>query len=79
MNIGRMHPPGLTVGPSVLKLEGAFHRMNMGDKMNIIDDATAFLFTIWFNKLREIHGEEHWAYNEEPCTTSYEMHVWTTR
>jgi hypothetical protein len=34
------------VGPSVLKLEGALHRMNMGDKMNIIDDATAFLFTI---------------------------------
>jgi hypothetical protein len=46
MNIGRMHPPRLTVGPSVLKLEGALHRMNMGDKMNIIDDATAFLFTI---------------------------------
>ena len=61
----------------VLKLEGALHRMNMGDKMNIIDDATAFLFTIWFDKLREIHEKEHWAYNDESFTASYEMHVWT--
>jgi hypothetical protein len=63
----------------VLKLEGALHRMNMGDKMNIIDDATAFLSTIWFDKLREIHEKEHWAYNDESFTASYEMHVWTTR
>jgi hypothetical protein len=42
----RCTPPRLTVGPSVLELKEAFHRMNMGDKMNIIDDATAFLFTI---------------------------------
>jgi hypothetical protein len=40
--------------------------MNMGDKMSIINDATAFLFTIWFDKLREIHEKEHWAYNDEP-------------
>jgi hypothetical protein len=41
------HPPRrLTVGPSILELKDALHRMNMGDKMNIIDDATAFLFTI---------------------------------
>jgi hypothetical protein len=52
--------------------------MNMGDKMNIIDEATAFLFTIWFDKLREIHEKEHWAYNDESFTASYEMHVWTT-
>jgi hypothetical protein len=39
-------PSGLTVGPSVLELKGALHRMNMGDKMNIIDDANVFLFTI---------------------------------
>jgi len=60
------------------QLEGALHRMNMGDKMNIIDEATAFLFTIWFDKLREIHEKEHWAYNDESFTASYEMHVWTT-
>jgi hypothetical protein len=39
-------PPRLTMGPSVLKPKGVFHRMNVGDKMNIIDDANAFLFTI---------------------------------
>jgi hypothetical protein len=34
--------------------------------MNIIDDANTFPFMIWFDKLRRIHGEEHWAYNDEP-------------
>jgi hypothetical protein len=34
------------MGPSVLELKGALHRMNMGDKMNIIDDANSFHFTI---------------------------------
>jgi hypothetical protein len=43
---------GLTVRPSVLKIKGALYRMNMGDKMNIIDDANTFLFTIWFDELR---------------------------
>ena len=69
-------PSGLTVRPSVLKIKCALHYMNMGDKLNIIDDANAFLFTIWFNKLRGIPWEEHWAFNKEPCTASYEMHVW---
>jgi len=63
--------PRLTVGPSVLELKGALHRMNTGDKINIIDDANAFLFTIWFDKMRQIHVEEHWAYNDEPCTARY--------
>ena len=49
--------------------------MNMGDKINIIDDANAFLFTIYFDKLRGINGEEHLAYNDEPFTTKYEIHV----
>jgi hypothetical protein len=40
---------------TILKLEGALHRMNMGDKMNIIDDATAFLFTIRLEELRGIY------------------------
>jgi hypothetical protein len=47
--------------------------------MNIIDNAKSFPFMIWFNKLREIHEKEHWAYNDESFTASYEMHVWTTR
>lgn len=46
--------------------------------MNIIDNANAFLFMIWFDKLRGIHREEHWAYNDEPCTARYEIHVWMT-
>jgi hypothetical protein len=46
MNVGRMHPPRLIVGPSFLKLEGALHYMNMGDKLNISDYSNAFLFTI---------------------------------
>jgi hypothetical protein len=42
----RCTPPRLTVGPSILELKGALHCMNMGYKLNIIDDANAFLFTI---------------------------------
>ena len=72
-------PSRLTVRPSILKIKGALHGMNMGDKLDIIDEANTFLFTIWFNKIRGIHWEEHWAFNKELCTTSYEMHVWTTK
>jgi hypothetical protein len=72
----RCTPPRLTVGPSILELKCALHRMNMGDNMNIIDDVKTFLSTIWFDKLREIHEKEHWAYNDESFTASYEMHVW---
>ena len=32
VNIGRMHSPRLTVGPSILNLKSALHRMNMGDE-----------------------------------------------
>jgi hypothetical protein len=78
MNVQRMHPPRLIVGPSVLKLEGTLHRMNMGDKLNIIDNSNAFLFTIWLDGLRRNYWEKHWAYNDEPFTASYEIHVWMT-
>jgi hypothetical protein len=30
------------VGPYVLKLKGALHGMNMGDKLDIIDEAKHF-------------------------------------
>jgi hypothetical protein len=49
--------------------------MNMGDKLNIIDDANASLFKICFDKMRGIHREEHWAYNDEPFKASYGMHT----
>ena len=52
--------------------------MNMGDNMNIIDDVKAFIFTIWFDKLRGIHREIHRAYNDELFTTKHEIHVWMT-
>jgi len=74
----RCTPPRLTVGPSILKLKCALHCMNMGDNMNIIDDVETFLSTIWFDKLRGIHEKEHWAYNDESFTASYELHVWMT-
>jgi hypothetical protein len=32
--------------PSVLKIKGALHCMNMGDKLNIIDEANTILFAI---------------------------------
>jgi hypothetical protein len=57
MNVGRMHPPRLTMGPSVLKLECALHRMNMGDKFNIIDNSNAFLFMIWLDGWEELFEE----------------------
>jgi len=42
----RCTPPKLTVGLYVLKLKGALHGMNIGDKLDIIDEANTFLFTI---------------------------------
>ena len=52
--------------------------MNMGDNMNIIDDAKAIIFTIWFDKLRGIHREIHHAYNDELFTAKHEIHVGMT-
>jgi len=60
-----------------MRLEGALHHMNMGDKLNIIDNSNAFLFTIWLDEMKGIHWEKHEAYNQEPFTASYEMHVCT--
>jgi hypothetical protein len=74
----RCTPPRLTVGQYVLKPKDSLHRMSMGDKSNIIDEAEIFIFTIWLDELRRIYWEEHWAYNHEPFTTSCEMHTWTT-
>jgi hypothetical protein len=55
----RCTPLKLIVEPYALKPKGALHRMNIGDKRNIINDAKAFLFIIWFDKLRGIHLEEY--------------------
>ena len=66
------------MGPSILKLKCALHRMNMGDNMNIIDDDKAVIFTIRYDKLRGIHREIHRAYNDESFLAKYEMHVGMT-
>ena len=77
-NAGRMHPPRLTVGPFVLKLKCTLHRMNMGDNMNIIDDANTFLFKDLIRWVRRTFWGKHWAYNDEPFPAKYEMHVGMT-
>ena len=77
-NAGRMHPPRPTVGPFVLKLKCTLHRMNMGDNMNIIDDANTFLFKDLIRWVRRTFWGKHWAYNDEPFPAKYEMHVGMT-
>jgi len=37
----------------------ALHRLSMGDKSNIIDEAEIFLFTIYLDELRGICWKEH--------------------
>ena len=66
MNVGRIPPPRLTVGPFVLKLKGALHHINMGDKW-IIDNSNAFLFIIWLDELRRTYWArtlsiQQWAF-----------------
>jgi hypothetical protein len=78
MNVRKMHTTKTDCGTICFGAQCALHRMNMGDNMNIIDDVETFLSTIWFNKLRGIHEKDHWAYNDESFTASYEMYVWTT-
>jgi len=77
MNAGRMHPTKTDCGTICFGSSNA-HFTAWIWVMNTIDDANAFLFTIWFDKLGGIHGEELWAYNDEPFTAKYEMHVRTT-
>jgi hypothetical protein len=71
----RCTPLRLTARPSILKPKSAFHHMKMGYKTNIVDNVNAFLFTIWLDKPKGIHLEEHEACNNELFTTSYEIHA----
>jgi len=79
-------PPRLIVGQWCTGRTSSYHhlaidtlyRLSINDKSNIINEAEIFLFTIWLDELRGICWKEHWAYNDEPFTASYEMHVWTT-
>jgi hypothetical protein len=47
MNVGKMHPPRLTVGPSALKLKCTLHRMNMGDEHHWWCQIISFYKLIW--------------------------------
>jgi hypothetical protein len=55
MNIEMIHTTKTNCGIIYFEAQGALHRINMGNKLNIIDDVNAFLFIIWFDKLKGIH------------------------
>jgi len=68
MNVGRMHPPRLTVVPSVLKLKCALHRMNMGDEHHWWCQIISFYKLIWQAKrdpLRRASGMQHRAFYDK--------------
>jgi len=44
-----MHTTKADSGTICFEAQGALHRMNMSDKINIIDNANAFLFIIWLD------------------------------
>jgi hypothetical protein len=55
----RCIPSRLTAGSSILKPKSAFHHRNMGYKTNVVDNVNEFLSTIWLDKPKGIHWEEH--------------------
>ena len=65
MNVGRMHPPRLTMGPSVMKLECALHRMNMGDEHHWWCQRISFHNLTWQaekNPWRRTLSLQRWAF-----------------
>jgi hypothetical protein len=65
MNVGRMHPLRLTVGPFVLKPKDALHRMNMGDEHHWWCQIISFYKLIWQakrNPLRRASGMQQRAF-----------------
>jgi len=65
MNVGRMHPPRLTVGPSILKFKCALHRMNMGDEHHWWCQCISFYDLIWQagrNPWRRTLSLQRWAF-----------------
>ena len=60
------HPEDWLCGTICFEARWALHRMSMGDRSSIIDEAETFLFTIGLEELKGIYWEEHWAYNHEP-------------
>jgi hypothetical protein len=65
MNVGRMHPLRLTVGPFVLKLKWALHHMNMGDEHHWWCQCISFHDLIWQakrNPWRRTLSLQWWAF-----------------
>jgi hypothetical protein len=64
MNVGKMHPPRLTVGPSALKLKCTLHRMNTGDEHHWWCHCISFHDLIWQaekNPWRRTLSLQRWA------------------
>ena len=64
MNVGKMHPPRLTVGPSALKLKCTLHRMNTGDEHHWWCHCISFHDLIWQaekNPWRRALSLQRWA------------------
>jgi hypothetical protein len=65
MNARRMHPPRLTVRPSVLKLKCTLHCMNMGDEHHWWCQIISFYKLIWQakrNSFRRASGMQQRAF-----------------
>jgi len=65
MNIERCTPPRLTVGPSILNLKSALHRMNMGDEQHWWCQRISFHDLIWQaerNPWRRTLSLQRWAF-----------------
>jgi len=65
MNVGRLHPLRLTMGPFVLKLKCALHRMNMGDEHHWWCQCISFHNPIWQaerNPWRRTFSLQRWVF-----------------
>jgi len=65
MNVERMHPPRMTVGPSILKFKCTLHRMNMGDEHHWWCQCISFHDLIWQaerNPWRRTLSIQRWAF-----------------
>jgi len=65
MDVRKMHPPRLAMGPFVLKLKCALHRMNMGDEHHWWCQRISFHDLIWQakrNPWRRTLSLQRWAF-----------------
>jgi len=73
MNVGRMHPLRLIVGPFVLKSKDALYRMNIGDEHHWWCQCISFHDLIWQterNPWRRTLSLQRWAFYYKMHTTN---------